>query len=417
MDAFIESFQPHPDVCPDRQSQFPRRSKRGEEGSGILVPAKNMEVSDSLLRQPRFWVFQVAGWLVIKLLTRGYDLADIVHVYGGTWLDAGLTLLTTVSLSVCCSCALAWVFLRLPERWLLGRRAIPVVIGLSVLVTVFYSLGMHLYFVNASWIHQPLWDLEVVVRHWWRSSVLLIAWSSFFLMMVLSQRVQKERERSLKAEALSHEAQLQALRAQLNPHFLFNAITSVVALVKLDPDRARRMMLDVARLLRRALDATQTESVTLREELDFILRYLRCEQVRFQDRMSVAVRVPDELLDQPVPSMLLQPLVENAVKHGLVGTNPLCLRVTGYSHVGRLVIEIHNSGRLRLTEIGGDNGRGTDGAGLRIVRQRLAVRYPESGSLELLAEDGWVIARVAYDPDESVMASEVGATEPLAVWR
>jgi sensor histidine kinase YesM len=115
---------------------------------------------------------------------------------------------------------------------------------------------------------------------------------------------------------LATEAQLRALRAQVNPHFLFNALTTIGYLVQTAPDRAFETLMKLTSLLRGVL-RTDTEFVTLEQELQLIASYLDIERVRFEERLRVNIDVPDDLLSVRVPSLLVQPLVENAIKHGI----------------------------------------------------------------------------------------------------
>ena len=147
-------------------------------------------------------------------------------------------------------------------------------------------------------------------------------------------------------------------------------------------------------------------------------QYLRCETARFGGFLSFDVLVPNALVTMPIPSMLLQPLVENAVKHGMA-TKASSLRVAvSAARAGeRLVLEVRNTGALTpnppRARASGDNVEPNAGlgAGLSIVRERVANRYPATGSFKLLAEDGWVVARIAYDPTEGVPETSGDAAE------
>ncbi len=190
------------------------------------------------------------------------------------------------------------------------------------------------------------------------------------------ERYRRESERQ-EIRKLATEAELRALRAQLNPHFLFNALTTITYLIQTSPERALSTVMRLSGLLRGVLKAGP-ETVRLGEELDLVEAYLDIERARFEDRMRVRVDVPWELRDWPIPALILQPIVENAVKHGI------SRRAEG----GEIRVEAEARGaflRLRVSDTG--PGPGSDrsvadagGIGLRNVEARLK-RFGAQGAL------------------------------------
>ena len=161
-------------------------------------------------------------------------------------------------------------------------------------------------------------------------------------------RSSQERERrAAELEARLTSAKLQALRMQINPHFLFNTLNSIAALVYVNPRAADEMLGDLSELLRRSLDSMEDQEIPLAQELEFMGAYLRIEQKRFAERLRVEQNVPDELMKALVPALILQPLVENAIRHGIEPQRA----------PGLIVIEAKQEGR-RLHLIVRDDGRG-----------------------------------------------------------
>ncbi len=201
------------------------------------------------------------------------------------------------------------------------------------------------------------------------------------------------RERELQAsrlEAQLAQAQLAVLRTQLQPHFLFNTLHAVSALMARDVPAARRVLSRLSDLLRQSLDTDAEPEVPLREELDFLERYLDIQRTRFEDRLQVALHIAPEALDIAVPRLLLQPLVENALRHGLAP------RAEG----GRVEVRAERSeGRLHLwvedDGVGLPEGLTTparEGVGLRNTRARLRALYAEAHAFDFRPRDGGGVA-------------------------
>ncbi|MGC2765247.1 MAG: histidine kinase [Candidatus Acidiferrum sp.] len=192
------------------------------------------------------------------------------------------------------------------------------------------------------------------------------------------------RERELRAVQLEEQltkTRLQVLKSQLQPHFLFNTMNSISSLMLTDVRAADRMLTRLGDLLRMSLELTGTQITTLRREIEFVSCYLEIEKARFNDRLRVTLDISPDTLDALVPHLLLQPLVDNAVKHGvsrLPGGGEI--RIAATTRARQLKIEICDNGP-------GISNRGTlpsSGLGLRITRERLRSLYGHEQSLELL---------------------------------
>lgn len=221
------------------------------------------------------------------------------------------------------------------------------------------------------------------------NTLILFVWVGAFLMVQDSQRLQRESERSLKANALAAEARFDMLRYELNPHFLFNALNSVIGAIDEDPKRAQAMIQGMSELLRYTLKGNN--ETTLRDELEVIRTYLGIEQVRFEERLHIEWDVDPEALSTKIPAMLIHPLVENAVKYGME-TSKMPLHVWIRVRGGEtLTIEISNTGKLHPPRQGA--------IGLRNLGERLAHRYPNRHQFSLTEADGRVTARLTLQED------------------
>ncbi|MFI5120432.1 MAG: sensor histidine kinase [Thermoanaerobaculia bacterium] len=190
----------------------------------------------------------------------------------------------------------------------------------------------------------------------------------------------KYRDRELTASRLQTQlaqAELGALKMQLQPHFLFNTLNAISALLKTNPDAAEGMILQLSDFLRITLNNTGRPDVSLREELEFLERYLAIEKTRFADRLSTRFRIRTEVLDARVPNLLLQPLVENAIRHGIArDRNAGRLEVSATHEKGRLLLSVTDDGP------GVPPGRIIEGIGLTNTRERLRHLYGDACSLE-----------------------------------
>ncbi|MEM1055835.1 MAG: histidine kinase [Bacteroidota bacterium] len=235
---------------------------------------------------------------------------------------------------------------------------------------------------------------------------------------LLAERTHLVAERA-QLEAQLAEARLSALRMQLNPHFLFNTLNAVSALVEHDPAGVRTMIARLSSLLRRVLDGNSAApEVPLREEADFLRDYLDVQRVRLQDRLSVEESWAPGTLDALVPPLLLQPLVENAIGHGIAqvpdgqtGT----IRLTATRERAHLVLRVEDNGPgLR------EPGEGRQGVGIANTRERLNALYGKTGTLALRRGSGWTQAEVRLpfrsehirDPEDATHGHETTAVLP-----
>jgi LytS/YehU family sensor histidine kinase len=238
-------------------------------------------------------------------------------------------------------------------------------------------------------------DVVAAARGLWNSPVLV--WSllmgSWLYVMVagISYAIRSERDRVREAEAaadarlLANQAQLSALRAQLNPHFLFNALHTVSALVTHDPAAADRALDRLGDLLRYAM--SDEEMVPLAAEWAFVGDYLAFEQLRLGDRLRVVERLEPAASDCLIPALILQPLLENAVRHGVSArAEGGSVQADARMHGDVLIIRVADNG----PGVEGQNAR-RNGLGLASVRKRIAAAYGERGSIAIDNSDGYAV--------------------------
>ena len=200
---------------------------------------------------------------------------------------------------------------------------------------------------------------------------LLIALTSYAFSYY--RRYREGQDKTLKLEAQLSQAQLQALKMQLNPHFLFNTLHSISALLNKDTESARKMITRLGDFLRLTLDNSGSQEVTLKQEIEFLSCYLEIERIRFQDRLVTNLDVPHQTLDAMVPNLILQPIVENAIRHGIAPrSTPGLIEIGAEQRNGTLRIQVRDNGpglpAHRISEILFHKGLGLANTETRLER-------------------------------------------------
>jgi two-component system, LytTR family, sensor kinase len=308
-----------------------------------------------------FWNVQIAGWCCFYVSAVVTAIPELKS--GGLWTASVFVVLTFAA-----SCALrpvcAWL-IRRPLSWVgLEARALTYCIPIGVVVAFLVALIAE---------HRvPGWMewLETAVQ----ASFVLFVWSSLYFSLKLWQQSLQERERLERAESDVRDARLNALRYQLNPHFLFNSLNAVSTLV-LDGDApsATRMLSQIADFLRTVFDNDVKPETPLSRELSYAEQYLAIEQTRLGKRLRIETAIAPQSFGALVPTMLLQPLVENAVRHGVATlVEGGSIRITSAVRDSRLRLSIWNS--VSAGQASGPTGVGP-GIGLSNTKARLRTLY------------------------------------------
>ena len=256
-------------------------------------------------------------------------------------------------------------------------------------VHVLGSLGVCIAYAGCRWAvsHIPIVDPEPLPFSWLLVSQFYLSFQSYWVLVAVHQawhNYKRFRDRALRAsqlEARLARAQLEVLKGQLHPHFLFNTLNAISTLVHRDAHAADEMITQLSDLLRMSLDSIGVQEVRLGQEVEFLSRYLDIQRTRFQDRLKVGIDVPEHLLNVLVPNQVLQPIAENAIKHGLA-TRPECgrIEVTARRNGHWLDLAVRDDGPgFRL----GPEGLPMRGIGLRNTRERLRELYGPGAVLTL----------------------------------
>ena len=327
-----------------------------------------------------YWAFQLAGWSALTLFNSMYGGSSQVRIVVtiSCWGSLGGLLLSHLWHGVLRR--YGWAANGL--RW---QRIVPSLILLAVIQTASVTAAFHVMYPPGT-IRGIAW-LPGALLFWFG---VFLTWTVFYFTALSLRRASRFKAEALRLEVLAKDAQLRALQAQVNPHFFFNSLNSVRALIFEDREAAAHMIDQLANLMRHALQSSQHATVPLSAELDAVRAYLAIEQSRFEDRLRVSFDIPPGTDHVHVPPMALQTLVENAVKYGVeTSADGGDIRITAQRSAGMnaLQIEVANTGELR-------SASGSTGIGLRNARQRLQLACGEHASLELRQQAGWVYATI-----------------------
>ncbi|NDA60779.1 MAG: sensor histidine kinase [Chitinophagia bacterium] len=214
-------------------------------------------------------------------------------------------------------------------------------------------------------------------------SPLIIVWVSiYFIWHYIDVGAINEIQR-VKLQSLVKELELKTIKSHINPHFIFNALNSIRALVDENPIRARTAITELSNILRSSMQMEKAETISLEKELNIVKDYLALEQIRFEDRLQVAYEIDDDTLDQPVPPMMLQTLVENAIKHGIsCEKNGGLIRIISDNRGNRHELVVENSGVFQ-NKISAGKSITSGGFGIESTRHRLKLMYGEKASFDI----------------------------------
>ena len=315
------------------------------------------------LRLASYWQLQTVAWAGYYVWTLLGDLPEIARrpaaFREGTVL-VGLLFLGSCILHPVCR----WLLRHYPSWIAFELRALVFSVAIGATIAFVYE-------VTFAGIHDlNMVELASFSAHF---PFLLISWCSLYFSIKQWNKSWSERERLFRAESELREARLQALRYQLNPHFLFNSLNAVSTLV-LDGEAsaATKMLSQIGDFLRTSLNDQAALEVPLSEEMAFTEQYIAIEKTRLGDRLQVELTISPETLDAMVPGMLLQPLVENAVRHGVASiAEGGKIAIESGLHEARLRIIVRNSGRQGP----GKHGEGENGIGKRNISERLQTLY------------------------------------------
>lgn len=330
-------------------------------------------------KQRLFWLLHAGGWIV-------YGVTKWINALAlGKGFDFAIPTACSVVIGFFLTLAIRAVLLRVWQHgfgWIMGV-AMPLVCISAVIFSAADTLAYSLLY-EPDWNPAPQEYLGIAFIQ----SFLLTSWVALYVGIKFYIQYREESNRVLKMTALAHQAQLAMLRYQLNPHFLFNTLNAISTLVMEEQSSLAAKMLDkLSAFLRYSLITQPTDKVSLTQEIDALYLYLDIEKVRFEDRLNVEMEIAKEARQGILPSLILQPLIENAIKYAIApsetgGTITVRAQKTG----NRLMINVTDTGP-GLPDGGLVQAPGGSGVGLSNTRERLNQIYRDDYSFEMTNKD------------------------------
>jgi two-component system, LytTR family, sensor kinase len=338
----------------------------------------------------RYWLFQSVGWglfalnfLFFSFLFDKLEWKVIYHLF------------IYVSLGLVLTHFMRWIIRR---SNVLMRPLQSQVIILSLITLVFalllgtsetYSVKLLNSWQNPDVANELTLDFKQIAENTFHSFVYLFMWNCIYFIYHYIEKSRYQQVDTLKLEALIKELELKTIKAHINPHFIFNSLNSIRALVDEDPERARRAITELSNILRSSMQADKSETVTLEKELYIVKDYLALENMRFEDRLKIEYQVDEDTLSRSVPPMMLQTLVENAIKHGISKQiNGGVVRVISAFKNRYHELTVQNTGHLNGA-MNGDGGTAVDGGmigrgfGISSTNDRLSLLYGNKAKFEI----------------------------------
>jgi len=343
-----------------------------------------------------FWILQIGGWLSYFFL-----YTFLINILKEDDFDLRNFLLYALTYVVAFFCT---VGMRYGYRYyhLKADKLIwlPILIFVTSLITAGILHFVDLYISHFFWgeegamVFKKRMTFPYFFKTQYGHMILLAGWSSLYFGLKFAIEWQAEKKRTQQAEMMAQKAQMEMLRYQLNPHFLFNSLNSIRALVDENQNHAKEMITELSEFLRYSLLHKDKTFVSLSSEMEAVKHYFSIEKKRFEEKLSIRYNIADNTKNLQILSFLLHPLIENAVKYGMKTSNmPLEISLTAQKTGIGIMIEVCNSGKW-IERSGNKTHEGGTGTGLTNVEKRLKNAYDDGYRFEVLKGEKNICIRI-----------------------
>lgn len=262
----------------------------------------------------------------------------------------------------------------------------------AIILTVIWSVMLYLFFGIT--LNKTL-PLKILFINFIPISGLVLIWLLFYFSYKLIKHYHTSKVERWKLKADIQKAQIEILKLQINPHFLFNTLNNIRALILIDQQKARKMLTNFSDLFRYSLQITENREVKLSDELNIVRQYLELAKIQYDDKLAYNINVKVDDSQESIPPMLIQLMVENAVKHGVSNSESTidAINIDIERFDKFLVLSVKNSGELNKSDDTGDSL----GIGINNIKERLNHVYGNKGTFNLAYEGGYVIAKIIVE--------------------
>jgi two-component system, LytTR family, sensor kinase len=361
----------------------------------LIIEKINKYVKEQLIdrKYPSFHFVNTIGWIILIAADSFIVSPKEVFMSFSRFMENTLEWSSGYFITIYLRC----IYQKYQYRTKSLFNTIIFILVISILSSILLFFAAHLIGVpfNLPRIDKYLayvFSLRYIADMMTRNLPLMASWSLLYFGIKFWMDLVTEKERAERSDLLAQSAQLQMLRYQVNPHFLFNSFSSLRALIRSDANKAEEMVGKLSEFYRYTLLTKSSSEVPLIDEIDAIVHYAEIEKIRFEDKIDFDFNISSLAEEYPIPNFLLHPLVENAIKYGMK-TSEMPLKIKIYAEVknGRLFLTAMNSGKWVSINNGDFYGTGT---GLSNIKSRLEYSFPGNHKFEIVEEEGYVKIKI-----------------------
>jgi len=339
-----------------------------------------------------YWTAQFIGWGLFYALILSLNIAT-----GLVKITPSLIVLSVESLLLTISATHLIRLIILKYHWL--KLNIWSIIWKSFILAIVFAFTYECVDRLVSVLIQPDFYLDEKINEYsWSNffgsvflySILFTLWMSFYYTYLFIEKSRNQEIKNLKFEASKTEIELKNLRAQINPHFLFNSLNSIKALIEIDKDEAKEAITKLSNLLRQSITLSRNKLISIKEEMKIVQTYINLEKIRFEERIETEIVIDEQILNCKIPPLMIQTLVENGIKHGVSkALNGGIISIIIKEDKGKVKITIKNTGKLNTS-------KKATGIGIKNTKKRLDILFGKTAKFKIFQCDEMVCVEIEF---------------------